>query len=112
MNWSIVRTLIRLRYQLLWAQARTGNGKYALFVALYVIGVSIFMFLSLGGLGAAVTAIYLGRGEQIARWILTGIFLNGLIVGVALGIGPHHVFSDAAQRRFPMTFLGRLAARH
>ena len=112
MNWSKVRTLIRLRYWLLWAQARTSSGKYALFVALYVIGVSISIFLSAGGLGAAVTAIYLGRGEQIARWILTGIFLNGLIVGVALGIGPNNAFSDAMLRRFPMTSLGRLAARH
>lgn len=112
MNWSTVRTLIRLRYQLLWAQARTSNGKYALLVVLYVIGVSVFLFLSLGGFGAAVTAIYLGRGEQIARWILTGIFLNGLIVGVLLGIGPKNAFSDEMLRRFPMTALGRLATRH
>ncbi len=67
-DWATVPTLIRLRYQLLWAQARTSTGKWALLALLYVAGISIFLFLSLGGFGAAVAAIKLGRGEQISRW--------------------------------------------
>ncbi len=111
-DWATVPTLIRLRYQLLWAQARTSTGKWALLALLYVAGISIFLFLSLGGFGAAVAAIKLGRGEQISLWILTGIFFNGLIIGLISGVGPRRAFSETVLRRYPMTATARLVARH
>lgn len=112
MSWSTIRKWVRLRYQLLWAQARTSNGRYALFVVLYVLGVSGFLFLNLGGFGTAVAATRTGRGEQVARWMLSGLFLDGLVAGLMFGVGPRHAFSDAVMRRYPMSPTERLAARH
>ncbi len=112
MNKKTIALLVKLRYRLLWAQARTRNGKVALFFILYLLGISVAVFLGLGGIGTAVALAKLGRGEQVARWILSALFLNALIAGIVLGIGPRHAFSESVLRRYPMTRMDRLAARH
>ena len=104
--------LIRLRYQLLWAQARTGAGRVALVVALYAIGATLFLFFNLGGIAAAAAAVRLGRGEAVARWVLAGIFLNSVFLSLALGAGPRATFTDQILRRYPLSAGARFAARH
>ena len=108
----MVKSLVRLRYKLIWAQARTTSGKIALFVALYILGASLFLLLTLGGTGAAIAAVQLGRGEEIARWLLTGLLFNGIVVSTVLGAGPRSAFSDEVLRRYPLTPAGRFLARH
>ncbi len=110
--WRIFRTLLRLRYQLLWAQARSSAGKAALFSALYVFGMLVFLFFALGGFSAAFAAVRLGRGMQLARGMLTGLLAAGVVGGLVSGAGPRAAFSDAVLRRYPMTSRERLAARH
>lgn len=105
------RLLIRLRYQLIWAQARTSGGKVALLSALYVCGGALMLLLVTGGFGAA-ASVRAGRGEEVARWLFDGLFISGLVTGVALGAGPRKAFSEAALRRYPLTFAQRFAARH
>ncbi len=110
--WGMFRTLLRLRYQLLWTQSRSSAGKAVFFIALYVLGMLVFLFLALGGLSAALAAVHSGRGLQVARGILAGVLVSGLVTGLALGAGPRAAFSDGVLRRYPMTSKERLAARH
>ena len=58
MLWS----LVRLRYKLIWAQARTTSGRIALFIGLYILGASFVLLLALGGTGAAIA----GPGPLVA----------------------------------------------
>ncbi|MGH9899806.1 MAG: hypothetical protein ACRD4L_13265, partial [Pyrinomonadaceae bacterium] len=108
----MIFSLIRLRYQLLWAQSRTSGGKTALLLAAYIFGGLIFLFFSLGGIGTAVIGVQSGRGEEIARWILSGLFFGGIFMSLTLGIGPRLAFSDKVLRRYPLSSISRLAARH
>jgi hypothetical protein len=108
----MVLSLVRLRYKLIWAQARTNSGKIALFIGLYILGASLFLLLALGGTRAAVAGVQLGRGEQIARWLLTGLFIDGIVLSTILGVGPRSAFSDEVLRRYPLTSAGRFLARH
>lgn len=110
--YTMLKSLVRLRYKLIWAQARTTSGKIALFVALYILGASLFLLLALGGTGAAIAAVQLGRGEEIARWLLTGLLFNGIVVSTVLGAGPRSAFSDEVLRRYPLTPADRFLARH
>lgn len=112
MTRTVLLAMVRLRYQLVWAQTRSGTGRAALLFALYLVGTAVFLFLSLGGIGAAIAGIRLGGGLQVARAILAGLFVTGLVSGLVLGAGPRSAFSDAVLRRYPMTPLGRLAGRH
>jgi hypothetical protein len=103
--------LIRLRYQLIWAQARTSGGKVALLSALYVCGGALMVLVATGGFGTAASASA-GGGEEVARWLFDGLFVGGLVSSVALGAGPRKAFSEAALRRYPLTCAQRFAVRH
>ena len=103
--------LLGLRYRLLWAQARSGAGKAA-FVALGVLLVCLVAaVLALGGLGAAVAAVRLGKGESIAGVMLSAFFMFALFGALILGAGINPAFSDAALRRYPLSRLDRAGAR-
>lgn len=108
MLWNVVR----LRYQLLWAQARTSSGRRALFIAAYAFGGSLLLLLSFGGSAAAMLSSLLERGEETARWIFTGIWVNGVTTGLLLGRGVPPASLDAALGRYPLTRMGRLCSRH
>jgi len=108
MFWS----LVRLRYQLLWAESRTSGGRVALFLTVYVLGGLILLFSSLGGFGAAAAGVRMGRGIEIAQVVLGSLFICGVCISVLLGVGPRAAFSDLALRRFPLTPTFRIAARH
>ncbi len=110
--WRIFRTLLRLRYQLLWGQARSSAGKAVLFFALYVFAILLFLFFALGGFSAAFAAVRLGRGMQLARGMLAGLLVAGVVTGLVSSAGPRAAFSDVVLRRYPITSRERLAVRH
>lgn len=105
-------TLIRLRYKLIWAQARTSSGKIGLFIGIYALGATVLAFLTLGGIGAATVGMQLGRAEEVVRWMLTGFFINSLILGIVIGVGPREAFSDVVLRRYPLTPAISFSVRH
>lgn len=105
--------LVRLRYKLIWAHARTGNGKIAILFAIYLIGGFFALFFALGGagLGFAITTIEPERAEYFARWILIGLFTNGVGLSLLFGVGPRAAFSEDALRRFPLAARERFLVR-
>ena len=112
MNSPLILRLVGLRYQLLWAQTRTRNGRIALFFAGYSIAILVIILLTAGGYGAALVAVHSGHAEAVAQAVLGGLFLNGLIISVVTGFGINSAFSDVALRRFALNAPERLAARH
>ncbi|HKX27486.1 MAG TPA: hypothetical protein VJ302_07330 [Blastocatellia bacterium] len=104
--------LARLRYCLIWAHARTGNGKIALLFALYMLGGLMALFFSFGGFGLALGIINSGGGEKIARWVLASLFANGIGLSLLFGLGPREAFSEEALRRYPLNAQERFAVRH
>lgn len=106
------RALIGLRYRLIWAQARTSQGRIALLLALYLLGAMTALLLAMGGLGAAVAAINLGQGEAISRWMLTSLYANGFGLSLLFGFGARAAFTESALRRYPMRVEQRFAVRH
>jgi hypothetical protein len=104
--------LVRLRYRLIWARARTGRGSMALLFALYLLGGLFALFLSFGGFGVAIGMIENGRGESIARWMLAGLFANGIGLSLLFGLGPREAFSEQSLRRYPLNHRERFAVRH
>lgn len=105
-------SLVRLRYQLLWAQSRTSSGRVTLFFTLYIFGILIFLFSSLGGFSAAILGVKIGHAETITRWILSSVFLGGILASLVLGVGPQAAFSETVLRRYPLTSTVRLIVRH
>ncbi len=105
--------LVRLRYKLIWAHARTGNGKIALLFALYLIGGFVALFFALGGMGIgfAITSIEPERAEYFARWMLFGLFVNGIGLSLLFGTGPRAAFSEEALRRYPLDARERFLVR-
>jgi hypothetical protein len=104
--------LLGLRYRLLWAQTRTRNGKVVLLVVAYLALSAAAALLTLGGLGAAIASIRLGKAELVARVALTAPFLCATLAATVLGVGMNPVFSDGSLRRYALSRLERLASRH
>ena len=106
------RVLLGLRYRLLWAKARTSSGRMALLVAGYFLALLFLALISLGGLGAGIAAVRMGQGESVARFVLGAAFANALVTSVLLGFGLNEAFSDAMLRRYPLSGVQRMTARH
>jgi hypothetical protein len=104
-------TLVRLRYRLIWAQARTSNGRIALLFALYLLGGSAALLMLISGLGAAIVDNDFEQNGLVARWMLTIVFINGAGLSLMLGVGTHGAFSEEALRRHPLTANERFAVR-
>jgi hypothetical protein len=104
--------LVGLRYRLIWAQARTSNGRMALFFALYALGGFTLLFFALGGLGVANGAIEMGEGESVARWMLTTLFINGIGLSFLFGLGTRAAFSEESLRHYPLNARERFTVRH
>jgi hypothetical protein len=96
----------------MWASARTGSGRIALFFLLYLLLIIFGLFFGMGGFGAALAGVQLGKGEAIARGTLTGLLVSAIMTSLFFGIGSRAAFSDAALRRFPLSSTERLAVRH
>ncbi len=95
-------TLTRLRYRLIWAQMRTSNGRIILLIALYLLGGSVAILMAFGGLGAAIVESDLDQGGSLARWTLTMLFINGIILSLMVGVGTQEAFSEESLRRYPL----------
>jgi hypothetical protein len=104
--------LVGLRYRLIWAQARTSNGRMALLFALYALGGFTVLFFSLGGLGTAQGALEMGEGESIARWTLTTLFVNAIGLSLLFGLGTRAAFSEESLRHYPLSSQERFTVRH
>jgi hypothetical protein len=94
--------LVRLRYRLIWAHARTGNGKIALLFALYLLGLSLAGLFALSGVGTAVADDEFGQKGFLARWMLTGFFINGIGMSLLFGVSSREAFSEESLRRYPL----------
>jgi hypothetical protein len=99
---SRIGLLIQLRYKLLWARARSRNGKIALFLAGYLLLTMVLALFSIGGIDVGMQAIRGGKGAMVAGIALGGIYLQALIASLALGFGMAAIFSEAELRRFPL----------
>ncbi|HEX5082575.1 MAG TPA: hypothetical protein VFY40_11050 [Blastocatellia bacterium] len=109
-----LRTLIRLRYRLIWARMRTSNGGIILFFALYLLGASLAFLMAFGGLGAAIMASRFddgGSAPQWAQWALTMLFINGLGLSLMFGLGTQEAFSEEWLRRYPLKVKERFIIR-
>lgn len=104
-------TLVRLRYLLIWAQARTRNGKIAILVLVYLLVFSIALLVALAGTGAAIADNEFGQEGFFGRWILSGLFINGLGISLLLGVGAQAAFTEEALRRYPLDAKERFAVR-
>src|SRR4029450_6804576 len=103
--------LTRLRYRLIWAQARNSNGKIILLLSLYLIGGSVALLVAFGGVGAAVGDNDFDRGGSMARWTLTMLFINGIGLSLMFGVGTQEAFSEEALRRYPLRARDRFIIR-
>jgi hypothetical protein len=104
-------TLTRLRYQLIWAQTRTSSGRIVLLLALYLLGGSVAILMSFGGLGAAIADNNLGQGGSLARWTLSALFINGILMSLMFGVGTQEAFSEESLRRYPLKAKERFIIR-
>src|SRR4051812_22299911 len=109
---DIVIEFVAFRYKLLWAEARTRNGKAALLILAALLLTAILMIVLMGGYAAAIVAAQAGRLGAIAPAVLGGVFLAATMMAVVSGLGVHDVFSDAVLRRYPLDGKGRLVVRH
>ena len=67
-----MKNLLSLRYRLLWAHVRSRKGKTVLFLVAYLLACLIGVLLTMGGFGAAMASIRLGKAELVARIALGG----------------------------------------
>jgi hypothetical protein len=84
----------------------------ALFLAGYLLLVTVMALAAVSGLGAGVQAIRSGRGVTVAAVLLAGIYLQSLFVSLATGFGMAAIFSDSQLRRYPLRAWERQVARH
>ena len=111
-NFRILQLLVRMRYKLLWAQARTGAGKAALFFAVYLVGMVVFALVTLGFVGTGLLAARSGSVGIAAQGILASFFISGLTVSLLMGVGPSAAFADTVLRRYPLSNRWRFVAQH
>jgi hypothetical protein len=104
-------TLIRLRYRLIWAQARTSNGRALLLLSLYLLGGSVALLIAFSGLGVAMAPSDLDQSGRIAQWTLVLLFINGMGLSLMFGLGTQAAFSEESLRRYPLTAKERFIIR-
>src|SRR5882724_3318050 len=113
MNKNLIWQLIKLRYKLNWAQARTSSGKVVLMLIGYpFLAGMVILFLVLGGASGAASAKLAENGGLIIRGLLGLLFGTGIVTGIMFGVGPRAVFADNVLRRYPLNAKQRFIARH
>ncbi len=103
--------LVRLRYRLIWAHARTGNGKIALLFALYLLGLSLAGVFGLSGIGTALADDEFRQNGFLVRWMLAGFFVNGMGMSLLFGVSSREAFSEESLRRYPLDSRDRFLVR-
>ena len=111
MDAAMLTHLLALRYRLIWAQARTGSGKLLLLLVGWLFGMLFMAFATLGGFGAAQTAIEMGQADRVAPIVLGGVFLVAILSSAVMGIHVEPAFADASLRRYPLSPSERFVAR-
>ena len=112
MNPPLLIELVYLRYRLQWANVRIRNGRIILFLAGGIV-LGTFAALALfAGLEGGVAAVRAGRAEAVARDAFSIIFLQAMLISNLMGLGMAAIFSETELRRYPLTDLDRLVARH
>jgi hypothetical protein len=104
-------TLVKLRYLLIWAQARTRNGKIALLFLLYLLGASTAFVFAISGFGTAIAEEEYAQDGFLIRWALTALFTNGLGLPLLFGGSARAAFTDEALRRYPVDERQRFLVR-
>lgn len=111
-NLRVLSLLVKMRYKLLWAQARTGAGKAAIFFAVYLVGVIIFALVTLGFISTGIMAANSGRTHIAVQGILGSFFISGLTVSLLMGVGPSAAFADNVLKRYPLSGRWRFIGQH
>jgi hypothetical protein len=103
--------LASLRYRLLWAKMRTRHGRILFLLGGLLFGLVAALAL-LRGFSGGLVAIRSGHAERTAQDALSILFVQAILVANLLGAGMNEIFSETELRRYPLTSLERLAARH
>ncbi len=103
--------ILRLRYRLLWAQARLRNGKFVLYLIGCLILLLTLIIIQMGGIGAAIALMRSDDALAVTGVVLSACYFNALLLAVLLGFGMNSVFSDAVLRRYPILRMERFTAR-
>ncbi len=83
-----------------------------MFLAAIVV-VALFAALALfAGFEGGVAAVRSGHAEAVARDVFSIVFLQAILVSNLTGLGMAAIFSETELRRYPLTTLDRLIARH
>lgn len=83
-----------------------------MFLAAIVV-VALFAALALfAGFEGGLAAVRSGRAEAVARDVFSIVFLQAVLVSNLMGLGMAAIFSETELRRYPLTALDRLIARH
>ena len=104
-------TLTRLRYRLIWAQARTSNGRALFLLSLYLLGGSVALLIAFSGLGVAMVDSELDQSGRVAQWTLVLLFINGIGLSLMFGLGTQAAFSEESLRRYPLMAKERFIIR-
>lgn len=104
-------TLVKLRYLLIWAQARTRNGKIALLFLIYLLGASAAFVFAISGFGTAIAEEEYAQDGFLIRWALTALFTNGLGLPLLFGGSARAAFTEESLRRYPLDEQQRFLVR-
>ncbi|HSB18318.1 MAG TPA: hypothetical protein VLE22_27955 [Bryobacteraceae bacterium] len=77
----------------------------------YLLACFVAAILLLGGFGAAMASIRLGKAELVARVVLAGFSGIAIVAALVLGIGVNPAFCDAVLRRYPLSAGDRFLTR-
>lgn len=72
----------------------------------------MFLCLNLGGIGAATLGVHQGQAVKVAQIILGGLFINGIVTSLTLGVGLNRSFSESEMRRYPLSVAARFVVRY
>lgn len=114
---KIFNILVRLRYALLWANARKSVGNTIAFILFFAIGIGagIFFFLIFSGVGMFAGRVNTAspiKLEELFLVILTQVFFSAVGLCFLLGFGHRDAFSEQSLRRYPLNSVERFIARH
>ncbi len=103
--------LLKLRYRLFWARARSRRAKIALSSGVFLVG-WIAVLLGMGGGGVGVVASRFAKPTVAADFAFGMVFVWAMVGALVFALDSPAALSDESLRRYPLTRLDRLAARY
>jgi hypothetical protein len=104
--------MLKLRYQLAWAKARTSKRGMLFFGLLTLFLLYMVLASANSGISLALFAQRFGRVAVVVQIALAFIYFGGISISITLGRGPHSAFSERTLRHYPLTSLQRKFIRH